>query len=67
MGKTEIWELIRSIYPNDEWIDRLQELNFGYYRGGDENYWYYNDADQAPDMDEGELWDIYQQMKHDMR
>ena len=66
MDKREIWALIRDIYPpNDNWIDELEELDFGYYVGGDTNYWFYNDARHVPDVSREELWDIYVQLKRD--
>lgn len=63
----DLWRLLRGTEPPTlEWMEKLEKLGLGAYRGGFSDRWEYNSIFDVPDnLTDAEMWDIYKQMREE--
>lgn len=65
LSKMDLWRLLRGTEPPTfEWVDKLEKLGLGTYRGGFSDRWEYNSVFEIPkNLSEEDMWELYRQMR----
>ncbi len=65
LSKMDLWRLLRGTEPPTfKWMEKLEKLGLGTYRGGFSDRWEYNSIFAIPEnLSEEEMWELYKQMR----